>query len=140
MTRREEIENIIIGTLLCSDYSVNYYESCRCCITPDMFSDDTNRRIYEIVVEMNANGIIEVSPYTIYTTYGDKVRDMICRMCELATDYSFLHMKTQYNEMMFVRWHLLGIRPRYTDVKFDDYVNRFIQLVFENDERGKDNR
>ena len=132
MDRRQEIENIIIGTLLCSTEDNNFYTNCRCCITDDMFSDDVNRRIFRMVAEMNAKGQEEINPYTILMAYGDDVLDICYRMCELCTEYSFIHKKVQFNERQFLIWCLYGYRPKYTEVKFDDYINKFIQIVFSN--------
>ena len=132
MSRRQEIENIIIGTLLSSTCGDDYFASCRCCITEDMFADEMNRRIYRIVAEMSAQGCTEINPGSVLELYGDQVADMCYHMCELATEYSFLHKKVQYNERQFLNWCSYGIRPRYTEVTFDDYINRFIQIVFSN--------
>ena len=127
MSRKQEIENIIIGTLLCSTEDDNYFSSCRCCVTEEMFADEVNRRIYKMIAEMNAHGIQDVNPYTIFERYGEAVMDICYRMCELSSQYSFLHRKTQYNERQFLIYHGYGQVPHYTDVTFDDYVNRFIQ-------------
>lgn len=138
MTRRQEVENIIIGTLLSSDSQDNFFESCRCCITEDMFSDEVNRRLFRMVSEMNKAGNPETDPYSILMTYGDEVKDIVYRMCELSCEFSFLHKKTQYNERQFLIWVSYGFKPNYTHVTFDDYVNRFIQLVFSNEKEGED--
>lgn len=136
MSRREEIERIIIGTLLSSDSNDNYYLDCKCSITSDMFADKRNQRLFDMVAEMNGEGIEATNPYNIYMKYGDKVNDLLYYMCENATDYSFLHKKVMYNERQWLAYIATGRRPQYTSVNFEDYVNRFITLVFENEQKG----
>jgi hypothetical protein len=127
MSRKQEIECIIIGTLLCSTEEDNFFSCCECSVTEGMFADEVNRRIFRMVAEMNAQGMKEVNPLTVYERYGKEVEDICYRMCELSSQYSFLHRKTQYNERQFLLYHGYGYTPHYTEVKFDDYVNRFIQ-------------
>ena len=138
MTRREEIENIIIGTLLGSMTDESFFNSCRCCITPDMFSDDTNRRIYQVIFDMNSGGFVETNPSTIFMRYGYEVSGLVPRMCELAAEFSFVSKMSRYNENQFLLWSIYGIRPNYSKVTFDDYVNRFIQIVFSNEREERD--
>lgn len=133
MSRKLEIENIIIGTLLCSTEDDNFFRSCRSSVNERMFSDEVNRRIFRMVAEMNAQGMQEVNPLTVYERYGKEVEDICYRMCELSSQYSFLHRKTQYNERQFLLYHGYGQEPNYTNVTFDDYVNRFIQNYYDNE-------
>lgn len=133
MSRKLEIENIIIGTLLCSTQDDNFFRSCRSSVNERMFSDEVNRRIFRMVAEMNAQGMQEVNPLTVYERYGKEVEDICYRMCELSSQYSFLHRKTQYNERQFLLYHGYGQEPNYTNVTFDDYVNRFIQNYYDNE-------
>mgnify|MGYP006874661417 CR=1 FL=1 len=98
-----------------------------------MFSDEVNRRIFRMVAEMNAQGMPEVNPLTVYERYGKEVEYICYRMCELSSQYSFLHRKTQYNERQFLLYHGYGQEPNYTNVTFDDYVNRFIQNYYDNE-------
>ena len=136
MTRREKLEKIIIGTLLESNSQKNYFTDCRCCITADMFSVETGRRIYNIISDMNAKGIVETDPNTIFQTYGEVVMDILPDMLDLVTDYSFVHLKMQYNERMFRSSCVTGLDPEYTDVSFTDYINQFLK-VYETEKRNE---
>lgn len=140
MERRVELENIIIGTLLESDGQKNWYEDCRCSITADMFTDEVNRRIYSYISEMNAKGITDTRPSSIFDEYGEQVVDIVSRMCELCNEYSFIHKKIQYNELRYLTQIEYGVKVQYTDVKFTDYVYGFINQVFINEEERGDNR
>ena len=53
MTRRQEIENIIIGTLL-STFDTDWFADCRYCITTDMFADERNAMIYSAICKHGA--------------------------------------------------------------------------------------
>lgn len=137
MHRRLEIENIIIGTIVTTYEGRDYFRHCRYCITPDMFSDEVNRRLYIIVSEMYESGRRDINPLTIMETYGDKAEDIMVRMVELSTDFDFMHMKTMYNERQYLIFAGYGIEPKYTNVQFTDYINRFISLVFNDKQKGE---
>ena len=135
MNRRQQLENIIVGTLLESNAERNYFDDCRSTVTSGMFLDDTNRRIYGLISEMNNKGMTNTDPCSIFTEYGEAVLDIVSRMCELCTDYSFIHQKFMYNEWQYLK---SCINDRYyepTSVQFEDYVKQFIKSVYE-DEAG----
>ena len=138
MDRRQQLENIIIGTLLESTERRNYYEDCRC-ISQDMFRDATNRRIFGLIAEMNGNGKVDTTPADIFAEYGEAVVDIAADMCDLFTDWSFIHLKTEYNEKRFFASCVFGIEQIKTDVGFEDYVKQFIKIVCD-EERNADNR
>lgn len=129
MSRRQYIENIIIGTLLESNEERNYFDDCKFLISQDMFLDDANRRIFAIIKEMNCRGKVCTDPCTILKEYGTEVLDLSCRMVDLCTDYSFIHKKTQYNEARFIASCSTGIEYGRTDVEFSDYVHQFLKLA-----------
>lgn len=126
MNRREQIESIIVGTLLNSDETANYFADVKSVISSDMFVDSRRGRIYNIVAEMNAKGIATVCPYSIYE-YLKCVIDapILVYMTELAADWHFLAKKVEYNE-----WIWMTGQKRYTNVMFNDYIKRFVQLVY----------
>lgn len=128
MTRREKIENIIIGTLLESTDEENYFDDCRSSLTEDMFLDETNRRIFSLVAEMNAKGKHRTDPCSIFEEYGEKVLDLCPVMADKMVEYSFIHLKTQYNEGQYIMEQSYGIEARYTNVQFVDYVRQLIIL------------
>lgn len=128
MSRREYIEKIIIGTLLESKGYENWYDDCRCSVSADMFMDATNRRIFELVADMNARGKTETTPCDIMHEYGAEVMDIACDMVDLCTEYSFIHLKTKYNEEQYLDSLVFGSEVERTDVQFADYVNKFIAL------------
>lgn len=138
--RRQEIENIIIGTLLESDSVMNYFDDCRSCLSADMIRDLTNKRIYLLIVEMNRKGITDTRPYSIFVQYGESVADIVPRMCELVADWSFIHKKTQHNEVRYLYGLMNNVKVRYTDVRFVDYVEQFIKISLEDDKESRDRR
>lgn len=137
MTTRERLENIIIGTLLDNTGYENLYEDCRCCVTDDMFLNEDNRRIYGFIREMNQKGITETNPCNIIAEYGERVSDLVQRMVDLCVDYSFTHLKSKYNEGLWIASKVTGIKPLYSGLTFRDYLDRYITLVFEDYEEGK---
>lgn len=137
MTRRQELENIIIGTVLESNEERNYYDDCGTIITADMFFDEKNRRVWKLIVDMNAKGLKETTPCDIFKEYGQAVADIVPWMCELVADYSFVYRKTKYNEISYLMNEFYGVETKYTDVRFEDYVKKFIKTVYEKE--GADN-
>lgn len=139
MNRRDKLENIIIGTLLESNTERNFFDDGCSVLTSDMFKDDVNRRVFMLISEMNRKGKVNTTPCDIFEEYGEKVADIVPRMCELVTDYSFIYLKTKYNEERYLMNEFYGMEMKYTDVYFGDYVKRFIKVVFENEKEGSDN-
>lgn len=133
MSRRDYLEKIIIGTLLESDEYKSYFDDCRCVISPEMFRDDVCRRIYGYIVAMNKEGKTDTRPSSILEVYGDEVIDIVADMVELCTDYSFIHLKTEYNEKRYLAHVATGIIYGRTDVQFSDYVTQFIKLSYESE-------
>lgn len=136
MNRRQQLENIIVGTLLESNEERNYFDDCRCVVTEDMFSDDTNRRIYVLISDMNGRGKVDTDPCSIFTEYGEAVIDIASRMCELCTEYSFIHKKFMYNEWQYLDSCLFGREYKPTDIQFEDYVSKFVLMVLEDEQKG----
>lgn len=126
MDRRQQLENIIIGTLLESTSQRNYFDDVKCLVSADMILNETNRRIYGLIWEMNAKGMEDTRPSDIFAEYGADVADICADMCGLCTDFSFIHLNTKYREECF----LSGRRSR-KDVTFSDYVNQFIILSYD---------
>ena len=128
MSRRIELENIIIGTLLDDVGDERFIADCRSCITKEMFSDETNRRIYGYIMELSAKGE-DYTPLGIYSHYGQSVTDLVPAMVEKAAEYSFVHKKSLYNERKWLGAQVFGIKPRYTFIQFSDYVMAFIKMA-----------
>lgn len=136
MSRRQQLENIIIGTLLESNDERNYFDDCKCLVSQDMFLKEVNRRIYGLVWEMNAKGMACTDPLSIFNEYGEKVMDICADMMEVCTHYSFIHLKTEYNERRFIRSCIAGTDYVRTNVQFIDYVKQFVNLVYKDEEKG----
>ena len=135
MNQRLKLENIIIGTLL--DVA-DHYEDCQSCITADMFLDDRNRRIYEMVTEMRSEGNGQTDPHSICQRYGEKVADLIPYMCEVCTEFSFEWQKAKYNERVYLANIISGGDIQPTGVEFGDYVNQFLKIVLKDENTAED--
>lgn len=129
MSRREQLENIIIGTLLESTENRNYYDDCNI-ITEDMFQIELNKRIFCLVRDMNTKGKKSTTPFDILMEYGEKVMDICADMAGLVADFSFIHLKMQYNERKYLESCILGMEPKRTNIQFVDYVKTFVTLVY----------
>ena len=133
---RERLENIIIGTLLESTADDNYYTDCRCCVTEDMFADETNRRIYHYVSEMQSAGKSDTRPSDIFEEYGAAVVDIIYDMMDKVNNYSFMYLKWLINEGSYLYQMNTGVRAKGTDVRFSEYVNAFVNMYFYEEKRN----
>jgi hypothetical protein len=126
MTRREELERIIIGTLLNSFGDANWYDSCKSCITEGMFSDERNRRIYSTIQRMKKDIFSDITPLDVIN-YDPSLSDLSVYMCELAGDWYFEIKKYYYNRKLL---YSNVPNPKLTRVTFQDYITRFVTLVF----------
>lgn len=127
MTRRQEIENIIIGTLL-NTFDTDWFADCRYCITSDMFTDNRNAKVYSTIIEYRKVGDNAISPYHL-CEFNKELYPLAAYMADLATNYYFLVKKVVYNENVWLARQIEGKRYRYTDVKFTDYVAKFLENV-----------
>ncbi len=136
MTRRQEIENIIIGTLL-NTFDTDWFADCSYCITSDMFMDNRNAKVYSAIIEYRKEGDKAISPYHL-CEFNKELYPLAAYMAYLATNYYFLIKKVEYNETVWRCRLIDGKQYRYTDVKFSDYVGKFIEIVIK--ERKKQSK
>lgn len=129
MTRRQEIENIIIGTLL-NTFDTDWLADCSYCITADMFTDERNAAIYSAIIEYRKTDDKSITPYHL-CKFDKELLPLAGYMVELAGDYYFLAKKVDYNERVWIARQIDCKRYRYTDVKFTDYVEKFLEMVIE---------
>lgn len=127
MTHRQEIENIIIGTLL-NTFDTDWFADCSYCITADMFTDERNAAIYSAIIEYRKTDDKSITPYHL-CKFNKDMTQFAVYMAELSLDYYFLVKKVRYNERVWITRSISGVRCRYTDIKFSDYVAKFLENV-----------
>lgn len=125
MGRREQIENIVIGTLLNSDSHHDYFTEVRSVVSPDMFSDSRRASIFRMVAAMNAKGEMRTWPDAVVARFPETGAELAAYMVELASEWHFLAKKVRLNE-----WAWLSGQNTRTNVSFSDYVKRFVQLAY----------
>ncbi len=135
MDRRQEIERIVLGTILNSSKENDYMANCRCCITADMFDTEQHQEIYKTALQLKSAGMDEVSPFTVWSANQSLAPEYLC---ELADEWYFELKKYLYNRQVY--YFDTKRNKRYTRVTFDDYINRFMELVFSNGERNSSTR
>ena len=127
MTRRQEIENIIIGTLL-NTFDTDWLADCSYCITADMFTDERNAAIYSAIIEYRKTGDKTITPYHL-CEFDNDLFSLAVYMTELSINCCFFVKKVYYNERVWIARTFEGKRCRYTDIKFSDYVVKFLENV-----------
>lgn len=127
MTRRQEIESIIIGTLL-NSFETDWFADCGYCITADMFIDERNAKIYSAIRECRKAGIKEITPHSLMG-FDKTLTPLAGHMSGLATNHSFAVSKARYNEAVWLERQNGGARYQYTSVQFSDYVAKFLEMV-----------
>ena len=127
MTRRQEIENIIIGTLL-STFDTDWFADCCYCITTDMFKDVRNAKIYSAVCEYRKSGNFRITAYDL-CIFDNSLLSLAVYMVNLSINCDFFIKKVCYNNNVWRLRHSTGKLYRYTDVKFSDYVGNFLEMV-----------
>ena len=99
-------------------------------LTADLFQDETNRRLFTVISDMNKNGQYCTDPCTIFQERFEDVKDIYIQMVDLCTDYSFIHKKMQFNERQFLLGCVDGKEHKKTDIQFNDYVDQFLKTVY----------
>lgn len=127
MTRRQEIENIIIGTLL-NTFDTDWFADCRYCITTDMFADERNAKIYSTICEYRKASDKVITPYHL-CSFDKNLLPLADYMTGLAVDNYFLVKKVCYNSNVWRSRQSTGKLYGYTDVRFSDYVGKFLEMV-----------
>lgn len=127
MDRRQQIENIIIGTLLNDTEDFDWYSECKSCISPSMFQEARNMRIYTTIAQMKSRGLESTTPADIME-YDKGMADLAGYMFDIAIDNHFYTKKARYNSNLY--YTCPERHPNYTQVTFTDYVNRFVKLVY----------
>ena len=69
------------------------------------------------------------TPLDVFEFGDEEIKSFTEYMCYLATDYHFLAKKVDYNESVWIDRMINGKRYRYTEVKFSDYVAKFVQYA-----------
>lgn len=131
MERRQQIERIIIGTLLNACGNDDTFSSVKDCITPAMFSDERLGKIFALISSLKQKGFERTTPYELFVEKKDEILDILPFILELSIDYDFYVMKYEYNRNVY--YTDKNERKRFTYVNFDDYVTRFINLVYEDE-------
>lgn len=133
MDRRDTIESIVIGSLL-NDYDGEYFHSCKAIIMPEMFRNGKYGEWYQMISDMRHDGYQDTTPLDLMEFNGWKtINDDVTAMLEVSREYDFLTKKTLYNESIKLNPELTH-KPL-TNTTFDDYVNRFIQLAYQDGKR-----
>lgn len=128
MKVRERLEHIIVGTLL-DPSGQKYWDNCKCQVTDDMFSNETDRRIFRLIREMHDKGK-DCNVYSIFEEYGESVMDILNDMVTLSTDYAFDIIKVRMNERVYLTNIIREMNIPYFIENFDDYLVRFINIVY----------
>ena len=144
-SRRTQIESIVLGTLLfdgtasaVTDGVRDNYKECQC-ITPDMFSDELDGRIFSTIRDMHRAGITTTGPLQILEFNKSLLSaDFLPHCCSLM-DNDFEVKKMCYNAEIDTRkiYYFLNPSkaaplPPYTTVNFSDYVTALIKIVYSN--------
>lgn len=129
MDRRDTIESIVIGSLL-NDFDGEYFHSCKAIIMAEMFRNGKYGEWYQMISDMRHDGYQDTTPLDLMEFNGWKtINDDVTAMLEVSREYDFLTKKTLYNESIKLNQGLTHKPLTYTT--FDDYVNRFIQLAYQ---------
>ncbi|MBR1801044.1 MAG: hypothetical protein IJ767_06055 [Bacteroidaceae bacterium] len=122
MGRREQIERIIVGTLL----SGQDYRRDVACIPPELIRDPLSRKAYEYALAcpdaMPVNSLIR-------DCRGEDAALAVHAM-GLSAFEDFDVRRNRYNMDALTAYYLGGVVHRPTSVEFRDYVSQFIRLSY----------
>lgn len=134
-SRRQQIEDIIIGTLLCDTRGRNHFPDCQCLITADMFQDERSRRVFSAIKKMREHNLSSTTPLDVCQQFPE-MASLSSFMCDVAIENDFVDKKVLYNDNIYLFKNFLAKEnesvPPYTTVKFSDYVTALIKIVYSN--------
>ena len=116
MTRRQRIEQIIIGSLL-TDFDT-YQQDAIGIITPDMFDDEAYQRAFALMEEQHGGG---QTPDLL--TVCTRMMDDAYHLVEASIDGDFNTLKASYNIIQRVTG-----QGKLTNVTFEEYITKFMEL------------
>lgn len=120
MTRKKEIENIIVGSLL------NDRDKLRDCavLTDDMFTPANAELLRFCRNSTYAEPFAELA-----TLWGVIDQAVFVHAMEVAAFYDFDTLKNRHNLRANIA-SLMGQPDNYTNVRFSDYVTQFLKLHY----------
>lgn len=116
MTRRQQIEQLIIGSLLCE--FDRHYPEVSGVITPDMMLDKRNAKALAVMERQHKEG-----KTPDIATVGAEMIEHAAYLADTAIDGDFSTNKAVYNLIQDTN----GTK-QYTAVTFTDYINRYLEL------------
>lgn len=132
-SRRSQIEDIIIGTLLNDTSGRNHFPDCQCSIVEDMFEDERSRRVFSAIRKMHEANLTSTTPFDICQRFPE-MASLSSFMCDVAIENDFGVKKVLYNDNIYLFKNFLAKEnesvPPYTTVNFSDYVTAFIKIVY----------
>ena len=134
-SRRSQIGNIIIGTLLNDTRERNHFPDCQCSIVEEMFEDERSRRVFSAIRKMHEANLTSTTPFDICVQFPE-MASLSSFMCDVAIENDFEDKKVLYNDNIYLFKNFLAKEnesvPPYTTVKFSDYVTALIKIVYSN--------
>ena len=116
MTRRERIEQVIVGSLLCE--FGRHYPEVRGIVTPGMMADSRHARALAIMERLHTEGMAPTLP----SVAAEMVEDTPF-LADAAIEGDFETNKAYFNLLQDISG-----TQNYTTVEFGDYVTQFIKL------------
>ena len=106
-------------------------------LTADMFSSERDRRVFGYITKLMQQGK-ETDVTTMYQELGKEVIDLVPYMVGLTIDYPFDILKVKKNEQIRIMNYISGTDFNYFVETFNDYLDIFIKLVYNDEERERD--
>ena len=115
MTRRQKIEQIVVGSLLC-EWERHRHDAG--IITPDMMEDSRNAEALSTMMRQHGRGQTPT-----LSTVAREMRGHEAHLAAAAIDGDFETNRAVYNMLQE-----LNGTDNYTAVTFEQYITRFIEL------------
>ena len=127
MSKKEHLENIIVGSLL------NDRSKLRDCalVTSDTMTE-ANRELYDIIKTSAYDQPLE----EVFSLVGIISPSTFVHALDLSAFWDFDTERNKYNLHAHIKL-LRGQMAQYTDVTFSDYVTRYLRLCYQTTETPK---
>lgn len=121
MTRRNELENYVIGSCLTN----REYVKEVVIIPPDIITNPLSRQILMMLPQLTSDMPLE----DITDNADDYGYDLVAHACYLST-FNFDARKFEYNNMARINFMLDRDGQRPTHVLFRDYVSQYLKYTY----------
>lgn len=133
MTRREQIERLLVGSVLANGA---YWRDLQC-VRRDDIEDLITRELFDRLPDLVQQAGSERTPLEVLFEDSTLSPTLIIQAAELAGTDDFDIKKVHYNLDALTGYYFGGATFRPTEIEFRDYVSQFLRLTYGTTQRPR---